>query len=155
MDAILTAIEQSYLASLLRTSRWGYAALNATHIAGIAILVGGILPLDLRLMGFWSTVDRRNLARVLVPTAATGVAMVLVTGLLLFSVRAKEYAGLPLFWAKISIVIVGVTSAILTHLRHGLWLDRRGETNLAHAGLASMACWIAALFTGRLIAFAQ
>ena len=31
-------------------SRWGYAALNATHVFAVALLVGSILPLDARLL---------------------------------------------------------------------------------------------------------
>ena len=155
MDALLAAIEQSYLPTILRSSRWGYAALNATHIAGIALLVGAIVPLNLRLFGFWPTIARRDLARVLAPTAATGLMIAAASGLMLFSVRATEYPGLWLFWGKLSVVALGGASAIIAHVRYGRWLDATERANLFGVALTSMTCWIAALAAGRLIAFVQ
>ena len=151
MEALLGAFEHSTLATTLRASRWAYAGLSATHILGIALLVGGILPLDLRLLGAWPTIARRDVARVLVRTAAAGLALAMITGILLFSVRATEYASLPIFWAKMALIATGALSALLAHRRHGIWLDRGHR--LARLGLASSACWLATLLTGRLIAF--
>ena len=155
MEGFLLALEQSQLAMDLRVARWGYAAINAAHIFGIAVLVGGILPLDFRLIGFWPNVDRRSLARVLVPFAVCGLVIAMVTGLILFSVRAREYADLSILWTKLTLVAVGATSAILAHVRYGLWLDRSGPSNLPHVGLISIICWMGALACGRLIAFAE
>lgn len=155
MDAVLIAIEQSQLAILLRTSRWGYAALSALHITGIALLVGSIVPLDLRLLGFWPAVARSDLARVLGPTAATGLLLALSTGLVLFSVRATEYAALSLFWGKLALVAVGGTSAVFAHIRHGFWLNAKGSANLPGVAFVSIGCWLTALAAGRSIAFAQ
>ena len=40
MEGVLNALEASALASTLRVSRWGYAALSASHILALAMLVG-------------------------------------------------------------------------------------------------------------------
>lgn len=151
MDALLGVFEHSALATLFRTSRWAYAGLSATHLLGIAMLVGGILPLDLRLVGAWPSIARRDVARILVCTTSVGLALAMVTGLVLFSVRAQEYARLPVFWAKMALIATGALSALLAHRRHGLWLER-GQ-RLARIGFASSACWLATLVMGRLIAF--
>jgi hypothetical protein len=127
--------------------------LNAIHIAGIAMLLGAILPLDLRLLGLWSDVDRRQLARVLVPMATTGLTIAAASGLLLFSVRAREYSGLLVFQIKLAIVCTGAAWAIATHAMHGLWLDRRVDTNRVALGAVSILLWTSALVCGRLIAF--
>lgn len=155
MDEFLTALAQSQVASYFRYSRWGYAALNAAHIFGIGLLVGSTIPLSLRLLGLWPSIGRPLLARVLVPTAAAGLAMALITGVLLFSVRAGEYAGLLVFRIKLSVVFVGIVSAVLAHLRYGIWLDRSDHTKLPEVGLVSILCWTSALLAGRLIAFVQ
>ena len=70
MDAVLAALEGSAIAQTLRVSRWGYAAVNATHILGIALLVGATVPLSLRFLGLWRGVSRAGLVRVLAPVAA-------------------------------------------------------------------------------------
>jgi hypothetical protein len=59
------------------------------HVFGMALLVGAILPLDLRLLGCWPGVSRSALIRVLAPVAATGLVIAVAAGILLFSVRAR------------------------------------------------------------------
>lgn len=149
----MAAIEATPLAANLRVSRWGYAAINACHILGISLLVGSIVPLDLRLLGLWRTVPRAQLARVLVPVAAFGLVLAGSTGVLLFSVRATEYADITVFQIKLALVVLGASAAILLHLRHGRWLASASRPTLVIHALMSMACWIGALALGRLIAF--
>jgi len=153
VDGLLADIALSDLATAFRRSRWLYAAANTAHITGIALLVGAILPLDLRFMGVWKSIPRGALVRVLVPTAAAGLALTVAAGLLLFAVRAPEYAGHPVFQVKLALITVGAGSAIATHIVHGLWLPRAGDALLAKVGALSMTCWLGALVAGRLIAF--
>lgn len=153
MEGFLAALAGTDIASALRVSRWGYAAVNAAHILGIAMLLGAILTLDLRLLGVWHRIERGPLVRVLVPVAATGLLVAMTTGALLFSVRAPEYAALTVFQVKLALVGTGAVSAITVHLIHGLWLETAGPTLLARAGALSMACWLGALVAGRMIAF--
>ena len=56
MESLLAAIEATGPAQYLRVSRLGYAAVSGAHILGIAFLVGAILPLNLRLLGFWPSI---------------------------------------------------------------------------------------------------
>ncbi|MEO1018011.1 MAG: hypothetical protein AAFY56_09995 [Pseudomonadota bacterium] len=153
MESLLATIQQTDLATALRFSRWSYAAVNATHILGIALLVGAILPLDLRLLGCWPGVNRTTLVRVLVPTAATGLALAVLTGILLFSIRATEYADLAIFRIKLVLIMLGAGSAILLHLRHGFTLETASAHRLRWAGFFSLCIWPCALLAGRMIAF--
>ncbi len=153
MDAIIVLLEQSSVAGFFRTVRWGYAVLNAAHIAGIAMLVGSILPLDLRLLGLWSDVDVHTLARILIPVAIAGLCLAGVTGLIQFSVRASEYAALNLFQLKLIIIATGVASALTMHYRHGRLLETASQKELMTAGAISMLCWLGALLCGRMIDF--
>lgn len=153
MDAFLAAIAASDIATTLRMSRWLYAAVNTSHVLGIALLVGAILPLDLRLMGVWSSVPRIALVRVLVPVAAAGLGIAVVAGALLFSARAPEYAALGVFRIKLALVLLGGGSALALHLAHGFTLETAPSARLARAGALSMTCWLGALIAGRMIAF--
>lgn len=154
MESLLAALEATSLAQTLRTSRWLYAATNTAHVLGIALLVGAILPLDLRLLGCWREVPRVQLVRVLVPVAATGLALTIVAGALLFSARATEYAGVGFLQAKLALVLSGAAAALAVHWRHGFLLATASDARLAGHALVSLACWPAALVCGRLIAFA-
>ena len=88
MVGLLAGLAASAVAQHLRSARWEYAAANTAHVLGIALLVGAILPLDLRLLGVWRSVPHQDLARVLVPVAAAGLALAATAGILLFATRA-------------------------------------------------------------------
>lgn len=154
MDALLTALEGTAFAQGLRVSRWGYAAVNGLHILGIALLIGSILPLNLRLLGVWPSVPLRALVHVLVPVAAVGLGVAVSAGILLFSVRAREYAGIEFLQVKLALVAIGTVSALALHLAHGPSLETASRARLRFHATVSMACWIGALACGRLIAFA-
>lgn len=154
MDALLGGLEGWPVAAYLRFSRWGYAAVNAAHIFGIALLVGTIVPMNLRLLGVWPGVPRAVLARVLVPVAAAGLVIAVSAGILLFSVRAQEYMAIGFLQLKLVLVLIGTLSAARLHFRHGVDLDGATRQQLIGHALVSLTCWPAALMCGRLIAFA-
>jgi hypothetical protein len=110
--------------------------------------------LNLRLLGFWPSIPRANLLRVLVPIAATGFALALLTGSLLFSVRAQEYAAVGYLQAKLVLVLLGILSASAIHRAYGFTLEGASQARLSFHALFSLGCWLGALACGRLIAFA-
>ena len=154
MEALFAAVEGTALAQALRSSRWAYAGVNAAHILAIALLVGAVIPLNLRLLGVWRGVSREAVARVLAPVAASGLALALLTGPLLFSVRAREYSAVGFLQAKLVLIAVGVLSALALCRAHGLLLKDAPRARLAGHAVLSTVCWLGALVCGRLIAFA-
>lgn len=152
MEALLATVEGSALAAAMRQARWGYAAVNALHILGIALLVGAILPLDLRRLGAFRSVPEAELARVLVPAAATGLLLAATTGALLVLPRAGEYLALSLFRVKLALVAGGTLLALLFHATDHLAGPPSRIRRVAGA-LLSAATWITVLALGRLVAF--
>ena len=51
IEQALVFVENLAVVSALRNSTLAYPLVNAGHILGVALLVGGIVPLDLRLLG--------------------------------------------------------------------------------------------------------
>lgn len=139
----------------VRFSRWGYAAVNAVHILGIALLVGGAVPMVLRLFGLWPETRRADLLRVLSVTAGSGLVLALASGLLLFATRASEYAAHPALQLKLVLVATGTASALHAHARHGRTLDGAARWAIIRIAVVSIVCWIGALAAGRLIAFIE
>ena len=146
METVLALLEATGPALYLKTARWGYAAVNGAHILGIALLVGGTVPLALKMLGAWPSIRLETVVRLLRPVALTGLILAVLTGLLLFSVQARDYAALSVFQGKLCLIALGTLSA--------LWAARRTPPPHAafHAAL-SLLCWPAALVCGRLIAF--
>lgn len=132
-------------------SRWGYAAISGTHVLGIGLLLGAILPLNLRLIGAWPTVPLAHLARVLVPTAAAGLGIAALAGGMLFLSRPAEYAGYLIFLVKMALVATGTLHALALHLGPGL--ANATPARLRTAGIVSMGVWLGVLAAGRAIAF--
>ena len=154
MEALFAALEGTALAQTLRGSRWIYAALNTTHVFAIALLIGSVVPLNLRLLGVWRGVSREAVVRVLAPVAASGLILALLTGPLLFSVRAREYGGVEFLQLKLVFIAVGILSALALCRAHGFLLKEAPRTRLVGHAILSTVCWLGALVCGRLIAFA-
>jgi hypothetical protein len=154
----LTAIQELAPVAALRHSRWTYASVNAAHIVGLALLFGAIVPLDLRLMGLRRTVPIQMMTRTLLPVAITGLVLAIVAGLLLFSIRAVEYASMTLFQVKLALVACALLNILLLH-RAVQWEARQAlvgaapPLRLRMAGALSMGLWLSVIVCGRMLAF--
>ena len=99
----------------LATSSWGYPLVSTLHLLGIALLIGAIVPVDLRLLGVWrrdfsaSGLDRlRSLA-------VSGLLLAIGSGVALFMVRASEYIENPYLLGKWALLALAVLVAIDKH----------------------------------------
>ena len=153
----LAGLEATALARGLRGSVWAYPLVNAGHVAGVALLVGSIVPLDLRLLGAWRSIPLAPLWRVLTRTAGVGLALAVVCGALLFTTRATEYAHSGLFVSKMIIVAVAAANALALGALAPADVSRTGAERaprLARASAAlSLVAWPAALTLGRLVGY--
>lgn len=143
-------------AALLRRSSLAYLLVNAAHIASIGLIIGAIVPLDLRLLGIFRRHPLAVLAPFLSRIAATGVALAVLTGVLLFFVRPAEYVGNPAFLTKIGLVGIGVANALLLR-RWSSWrvaaADGPVHPAVRAAAALSLLVWLGAIVAGRWIGF--
>lgn len=153
METIWAALEAAEISQTLRSGRWSYAAVSAAHLFGIALLIGGSLPLACRMAGIVATVPRAAAVRYLAPFALAGLLVAAVAGVLLFGVRATEYAGFAVFRIKLALVCLGTLSAIAAHWRGGWDLSRLSDGAARLHGALSVLAWTGALICGRLVAF--
>lgn len=153
LEAFGAAVGTSDFARALKFSVYGYSLTNTAHVLGIAMLVGAILPLDLRLMGLFRSIDREQAVRLLAPFACLGLVIAVMAGAAMFSVRAPHYVQSSFLGYKLILVTTGATLALILHLRAGLWLTGASDRRVALHGAASMICWLGALVSGRMIAY--
>ncbi|MDC7743527.1 MULTISPECIES: DUF6644 family protein [Rhizobium] len=156
MIDILEWLSATAPAGALRRSATAYMFVNAGHILAIGILVGAILPLDLRLAGLFRKVPVEILAPFLSRAAGVGLAAAVVTGFCLFTVRAVEYAANPAFLAKLGLIALGLLNLLIVHFGRG-W-KTAVSTGIVRPGLRfsaalSATVWIAAVLAGRWIGF--
>jgi hypothetical protein len=121
-------------------------------VLGIALLVGAIVLLDLRLLGAWRATPVAAIARPAVTVSACGLGLAVLTGPLLLIVQATEYAANPLLAVKFAAILVGLANVAALRLV-GDWTDDRLARRRGAAALLSLAAWLTALTAGRMIAY--
>ena len=125
----------------LRNS-WIFPIVQSIHLAGIVGLVGSIVLVDVRILGFG---PRRHtvsqLAGCLAPWSRGGLATMLVTGPVLFFSDATRYSSNPAFRVKMAFFLIALAFRFTIHRRH----TRLGA-------IVSMVLWTLVVVGGRAIA---
>lgn len=146
METLLGSVEQLALVKALKTSFFAYPIVNALHILAIGALVTSVMLMDLRVIGVIRSLPEGPLLQLLRRVALGAFGLAVVTGALMFAVRATEYAGMPLFWIKMGLIgVAGVNFAAFSLLR------AQGPRR-ALAGV-SIVLWPTVLLAGRFLGF--
>jgi hypothetical protein len=143
-------------AVLLRGSGTAYLFVNAAHILGVGLLVGAILPLDLRLLGLFRQTPLEVLAPFLTRAAAAGAILAIFTGLWLFSVKPAEYAGNPAFLWKAGLLVLALANVAVQHGNRSFAVAVAGgvvRPAVRLVALSSILLWLSVLVAGRWIGF--
>lgn len=152
------AIEMSALAVAMRQWLWLYPIVEIVHLTGIALLVGSIAILDLRLLGFGRTLPVRRLASHVLPWSAAAFLLIVPSGLLMFIAHAGEFIQSNVFVLKMCLILAAGANAAVFHagaMRGAAdWDVQRMPPPAARvaAGL-SLALWVSVIACGRLLAY--
>ena len=154
MAELLAGIEQLALVRGLKASFVAYPIVNALHIMSIGALLTSVLLMDLRIVGAFRSVPRAPFVALLRRTAFVAFAGALVTGSLLFSVKASEYAAMPIFLAKMALILLaGANLLAFMRLSRAPSGDEPAGGAVTVLAVLSLVLWISVLFAGRFIGF--
>lgn len=129
---------------------WAYPAIEVVHITGIALLVGNLVALEVRVWGFARELPVPALARLSLTLALAGFALVLVSGVAMFGTRPGELLAHRVFTLKLVLILLAGLNAAAFHLRGSLIkLDTAARLQTA----ASVGLWLAVMICGRWIAY--
>ncbi len=94
---------------------WWFPLIESIHVIAIAMVLGSILMVDLRLLGITARSYAANqISRELTRWTWSGFALAVITGLAMFITRPAAYASNPAFQAKlILLALAGVNVALL------------------------------------------
>ncbi len=155
--AWLLFLQEGAVGQAMRQSLALYPAVEILHIIAFVTLVGAIMALDLRLMGFARGLPAHGLSRHLLPLAIAGFCLAVPTGALLFVTEAVAVFNNPAFRIKLLLILAGGVNALLFHL--GPWRNivrwdlGRPPASARIGGCLSLTLWLGVICGGRLIAY--
>jgi len=158
MMDLLTWLEGSAMSTWVREAPtiWAFATIITLHTLGMGVLVGASAVLDLRLLGVGRTIPLAPM-RTLFTVMWAGFWLNLVTGSVLTAADATSRGTQWLFFVKLLFVAVGVATIILIKRDvYGAGADPVTVSGTAkRLAIASLLAWVAAITTGRLLAYVQ
>ena len=129
---------------------WAYPALEVLHIVGIAMLLGNLLLLELRVWGLSAEIPLRALARLALGLSVAGFTLIAMSGLTMFAANPGELLANRVFVVKMGLVGLAGLNAAMFHARGGLArLDALAKAQTA----LSLGLWLAVIICGRFIAY--
>jgi uncharacterized membrane protein len=114
VGSVLYAFEPTpdKFSQLMLINEWWWGFLMALHFIGLAMIVGTVGLLDLRIMGFLKQLPVAPVHR-FIPFAMAGFGVNIVTGLLAFIGQPESYIYSGAFWLKMSaLMLLGLNAAV-------------------------------------------
>jgi hypothetical protein len=137
---------------VMNSYEWVFPAVQSLHFIGFAMSIGTIAIVDLRLLGFGMRRQAAaELAADLEPWTRAGIAVMLITGPLMFSTDAVTYHYNPSFQFKMVCLMLALLFHFTLHRRAARPDVRPIAAKLA--AVTSLLLWTAVVAGGRMIAF--
>jgi hypothetical protein len=143
----------SWLSLEIRDSTWQFAVLEMVHLAGLAILLGALVVIDLRLFGFgMKNMAASQLARELRGWMRIGMVTVLGSGVFLFFGEPMKLFNNPSFAVKMVLLFFALLLQI-TLFRKVTSERASGSVVSTVIGTLSLVLWMGVGLAGRAIGF--
>jgi hypothetical protein len=156
---LLDSLEHSALAVSIAESNWAFPAIETIHVIALALMIGTVLIMDLRLLGLASANQRyAALKRDVLPWTWWAFCGAVISGGLMFITQATEYVDNDAFRTKVVLLVLAGINMVVFELMiargaakwdHGLAVPWPGRI----AALLSLALWILIVYFGRRVGF--
>ena len=157
---LLETLSQTPLVRWVAESDWGYPIVLTTHALGMGMVVGIMLMVDLRVLGFAARMPLPTV-RLFFPVAWSGFAVNLVSGTLLFLANYTAFLHNVAFLTKITFLILGALSTYF--LSRNISSNLLGDPAADSIAIASrraqvlaavcIFCWLIAITAGRIVGY--
>jgi uncharacterized membrane protein SirB2 len=151
----VTWLDGSALAQGIRDSRWLFPVIEACHLLGLAVLGGCVLIVNMRLLGMGLRGQTAlEVARDVKPFMLASLAVMLVSGFLLFASEAIKCADNTAFWVKMSCLALAIIATFTVQNRAIQVEDRSsGAFQVKLTALICVLLWTGVGVSGRWIGF--
>ena len=156
MEPLFTWIEATPFSIWLRESPslWVFPFILILHTVGLAFFVGANVAWDVRVVGFSPAIPLDALRRYFLVMWA-GFWVNAISGVLLLIAYPTKALTNPLFYAKLGLIGFGIVLArrIRREVRGAGQKNADAPPLARMLAAVSLACWIAVIFAGRLLAY--
>ena len=157
--AFLEWLQSTWIGVLVAESLWGYPLFETIHSLGMAMLIGSLGLINLRVLGYKSDLPLLQMQQLL-PLAWLGFTLNAISGALLFTSDAVYFFSSYTFRIKMVLIVLGGLNAALLGRR----IFREAAAGVSAAppvagstkviAVTSLIFWFGAVCAGRLIAYA-
>jgi hypothetical protein len=155
----LAWLQSTKLATLVAETLWGYPLLETFHALGMAMLIGSLGLINLRVLGYKPQLPLLGV-RDLLPLAWLGFTINALSGVALFTSDAIYFFSSYTFRIKLVLILLGGINAVV--LGHNVFREpAAGHAQAAVPSVGvkwiaatSLVFWFGAAIAGRLIAYA-
>ena len=155
--AFLEWLQSTWVGLLVAESLWAYPLFETIHSIGMAMLIGSLGLINLRVLGYKPDLKLLDTQQLL-PLAWLGFTLNAISGSLLFTSDAVYFFSSWTFRIKMGLIVLGGINAALLGRR----VFREAVASTAPAppsfgtqsiAVTSLVFWLGAVCAGRLIAY--
>lgn len=158
LDPFAEWMQSTRLGFAMKEYPWLWAACETIHFLGLAMMVGAIGVLDLRMLGVARNMPMKPLHR-LVPWGIAGFVANLITGVMFYTGDALQYTHNVAFQFKMLFVLLAGVNILYFYFTK---LDKKVEalgpgadapTSAKVVAAMSLLLWFGVMYWGRMLPF--
>jgi hypothetical protein len=159
LEALWRIVRSWPLAQFISESSWAFPTLEIVHVIAITTVLGTVAVMDLRLLGLASTGSKvSEVEHDTLRWTWGAFVLAFITGGLLFTSKAPDYAVNPFFNGKMALILLAGVNMAVFHVF--TWRDVSGwdvgsppPRAAKIAGAISLGLWIVVVFLARVVGF--
>ena len=150
-------MQESWLGEAGREIFWLFPAAEIVHFFGLCLLMGAILIVDLRLLGFAKRLSLQAVLQ-LVPVAIIGIVLNVVSGLVFLCAYPENYWPNTAFWLKLMAFFIASVNALWFEWKEApklVAIPEQGDVSARVKAFAaiSLSAWTTVIIIGRFLPF--
>jgi hypothetical protein len=146
--------EYHWPGSWFKDARWFFAVDETFHIMALGMLIGTLVIVDLRLLGYgMRRQPAAQLERFLAPWTLVGVASMIATGVPMFMSEAIRLSRSSPFFYKMIFLVCAISLHFTLHRKATAPSTSPDSALTKLAACLSLICWLGVALAGRAIAF--
>jgi hypothetical protein len=141
--------------SFVTDTPWMWPTCETLHFVGLSLLMGVVFLVDLRVLGIMKGVSFASLHRLL-PWAAFGFGVNVITGILFFVGIPNQYTGNKAFYWKLALVLLAGLNAVYFTIVEEPWALGPGEDaplTAKFAAASAVVLWVGVMYCGSMLPF--